>query len=95
MTKARGERQKGEKRERERVKREEGDRCSQLCASVQGHTREKGAKLSITFRNTPTSERGREGVGEEGGLSSRQVPMSLEQALVAATTYGLPEGCHL
>ena len=62
-----------EKRERER---EEEDRFSQLRTSVQGHTREKGVNLSITFRNTPTSERGREGwgeEGEEGGLSPRSL----------------------
>ena len=28
-------------------------------------------------------------------LRLQQVPMNLEQALVATTTYGLPEGCHL
>ena len=42
-------------------------------------------------------ERGREGggKGEKGGLSSPHVPMNLEQTSVAATTCGLPEGCHL
>ena len=59
------------------------------------HQRKKGVILSIPFRKTPKSkERQGEGRGR-AGLSSRQVPMNLEQALVAATTYGLPEGCHL
>ena len=60
------------------------------------HQRKRGEILSIPFRETPESkERKGKGRGRRGGLSSRQTPMSLEQALVAATTYGLPEGCHL
>ena len=54
------------------------------------HQRRKGEILSITFRKTPESkERKGEGRGRRG-LSSPQVPMNLEQASVAATTYGLP-----
>ena len=42
------------------------------------------------------TKRGREeGRGGGRGLRSRQTPTSLEKALVAVTTYGLPEGCHL
>ena len=49
-----------------------------------------------SIQENPRKQRKKgEGKGEEGGLSSRQVPKNLEQALVAATTYGLPEGCHL
>ena len=42
------------------------------------------------------TKRGREeGRGGGRGLRPQQTPTGLEQALVAATTYGLPEGCHL
>ena len=42
------------------------------------------------------TKRGREeGRGGGRGLRSRQTPTSLEKALVAVTTYGLPEGCHV
>ena len=61
------------------------------------HQRKRGEILSIPFRKAPESKERKkgEGKGEEGGLSSRQVPKNLEQTSVAATTYGLPRGCHL
>ena len=56
------------------------------------HQRKKGVILSIPFRKTPKSkERQGEGRGR-AGLSSRQVPMNLEQALVAATHVRLARG---
>ena len=59
------------------------------------HQRKRGEILSIPFRKTPEGKE-RKGKGRgEGGLSSRQVPMNLEQTSVAATAYGLPRGCHL
>ena len=59
------------------------------------HQGERG-EPEYDIQEHPKQAKGEErGRGEEGGLSSRQVPMNFEQALVAATTYGLPEGCHL
>ena len=58
------------------------------------HQRKKGVILSLPGKpQKARKERG--GKGKEGGLSSRQVPMNLEQISVAVTTHGLPEGCHL
>ena len=59
------------------------------------HQRKKGVILSLPFRKTPKSKERKGREGEAGGLSSQQVPMNLEQTSVAATTYGLPRGCHL
>ena len=55
------------------------------------HQRKRGVILSIPFRKTPESKERKGREGEEGGLSSRQVPMNLEQALAATATYGLPK----
>ena len=52
------------------------------------HQRRKGEILSISFRKTPKSkERKGGGKGEEGGLSSPQVPMNLKLALTAMVTF--------
>ena len=51
------------------------------------HQRRKGEILSISFRKTPESkERKGGGKGEEGGLSSPEVPMNLKSTSVALTT---------
>ena len=89
-----------ERKERKKERGRESERREKRKAGVPSYeqssrdTPKKGVILSIPFRKTTKSkERKGEGRGR-GGLSSRQVPMNLEQALVAATTYGLPEGCH-
>ena len=45
-----------ERGKRERRKEKEVDRCSQLRASVQGHTLRRGVHLSGSFRNTPNAK---------------------------------------
>ena len=94
-------REEGEERKERRKERER----------ARGRGKEGVPSYEQSSRDTPKKERGDpeyciqenprkqrkkgEGKGEKGGLSARQVPMDLEQTLVAATTYGLPEGCHL
>ena len=55
----RRERKEGEKREEKRGR----GQVFPVTNKRPGHTREQGVNLSVTFRNTPTSEGGREGVG--------------------------------
>ena len=81
------------KRERERETKKEGGGEKRKKANVPSYeqasrdTPRRGEYLSVTFRNTPKGKEGRGGrVGEGRELRSRQVPMNLEQALVAATT---------
>ena len=43
---------------------------SQLRTSVQGHTREQGVNLSITFRNAPQAKGEEKGWGRKGAKLS-------------------------
>ena len=82
------------KRERRKGKKDE-NRCSQLRASVQGHTKERGIP-ECYIRSTPKRHREKKGrVGGGRGLRSRQTPTGLEQTLAAAATYAVQKkaGC--
>ena len=97
-----GTHQKGRREEREKGRKREGEK---------GRGKEGVPSYEQSSRDTPKKERGDPeyyiqenprkqrknggGKGEKGGLSARQVPMNLEQTSVAATTYGVPRGCHL
>ena len=92
MTKASRLRDTQKKKEDGRRRTEEGERKKSE-KQVFPATRKRPG----THQGKPRKrkERRRGGLGGGRGLRSRQVPMNLEQALVSATTYGLPEGCHL
>ena len=92
-----GERERERESEREREREREGEGEEE-----RERERERGApSYEQASRDTPkrSGELRRRnmarGGGSTGTLRLQQVPKNLEQALVAATTYGLPEGCHL
>ena len=91
VKRGRKERKKERERERKGEERKEKRQVFPATNSRPGtHQRKKGVILSSPFRKAPKSkERKGEGRGR-GGLSSRQVPMNLEQTSVAATTYAVP-----
>ena len=102
-TKKKREREKEREREGEREREKEGketrkkgkdeNRCSQLGASVQGHTKERSIP-ECYIQVSPKRQREKKGrVGGGRGLRSRQTPTSLErleQASAAAATYAVP-----
>ena len=78
------EREKGEKE-----KEKDENKCSQLRASVQGHTKERCIP-ECYIQECPRKAKREEGrVGGGRGLRSRQTPTSLEQA--SAATYAMPK----
>ena len=90
-----GEERKGRRKERERERKGEERKVFPATNNRPGtHPRKRGVILSIQ-ENPRKQRKNGGGKGEKGGLSARQVPMNLEQTSVAATTYGLPRGCHL
>ena len=94
-----GEREGKKERERERKgeerKKKKAGVPSYEQASRDTPKKERGDP-ECCIQENPRKQRKKGGRGGgEKGLSSRQVPMNLEQTSVAATTYGLPEGCHL
>ena len=93
-----GEREGKKERERERKgeerKKKKAGVPSYEQASRDTPKKERGDPECCIQENPRKQRKKGEGKGEKG-LSSRQVPMNLERPSVAATTYGLPEGCHL
>ena len=89
----------GEEREKERKREGEKGRGEKRKRQVfpatnnrpGTHLRKKGVILSLPFRKTPKSKERKGREGEAGGLSSRQVPMNLEQTSAAAATYAVPK----
>ena len=82
-------------RERERREKEKAGVPSYEQSSRDTPKKERGDPEYSIQENTKKQRKKGGGKGKEGGLSSQQVPMNLEQTSVAATTYGMPEGGHL
>ena len=93
----RGKKERKKERKRERKGDERKEKGIPATNSRPGtHQRKKEGDPEYSIQEAPKSkERKGGGKGKGGGLSSRQVPMNLEQTSVAATTYGVPKGCHL
>ena len=92
----RGKRERKKEREREREGEERKEGVPSDEQSSRDTPKKERGDPEYSIQENPRKQRKKgEGKGEEGGLSSRQVPMNLEQTSVAATTYGVPRGCHL
>ena len=89
------ERKKERGRERERREKKKAGVPSYEQSSRDTPKKERGDPEYSIQENPKKQRKKGGGKGEEGRLSSRKVPMNLEQTSVAATTYGMPEGGHL